>query len=86
MKESKEIKTLFDNPDRNFENQIVEKNMCYRFIRKKFLCIILFLLVFISICELLNTVLMKIDDSSIRSLWTKIFEYDRPIINVTKYT
>jgi len=38
-------------------------NLCIRFIRKKFKCIVIFLLFFIALLEFLNNIVLKIDEN-----------------------
>lgn len=63
-------KTLID-PDRTMN----ENNLCIRFIRKKFKCIIIFLLTIIALSELLNNILSKVDKSFFQNLSNKISNY-----------
>ena len=40
-----------------------EDNLCIRFIRKKFKCIVILLLFLIALIELLNNVILKVDEN-----------------------
>lgn len=53
------------NKESNINQQ---NNVCTRFIRKKFQCIIVFLLFLIALSELLNTFITKFDTTLIQSL------------------
>lgn len=57
----------------NSNESINNDNMCVRFIRKKFKCIIIFLLVVISISELMNNLLLRIDETTMKNLFKNLF-------------
>lgn len=47
-------------------------NILKRFIRKKFRCIMIFLLSFIAVIELMNVILSKLDESDVNTITRKI--------------
>lgn len=51
---------------------IDENNLCVRFIRKKFRCIIIFLLTLIALFELINNIISKMDNDNLHNV-TKLF-------------
>jgi hypothetical protein len=58
-----------ESVDESFKDQ----NICTRFIRKKYRCIIIFLLVIISISELFNNLISRIDKTSFEFLLNQLF-------------
>lgn len=56
-------------------------NICVRFIRKKFQCIIIILLSLISLFELFNSLILKLDEASLSYLIMKLFENNQSIAN-----
>jgi hypothetical protein len=54
-------------------------NICVRFIRKKFQCIIIILLSLISLFELFNSLILKLDEASLSYLIMKLFENNQSI-------
>jgi hypothetical protein len=67
----------------NSNESINNDNMCVRFIRKKFKCIIIFLLVIISISELMNNLLIRIDDTLLKNFITNFFNLNSTRENIT---
>lgn len=43
-------------------------NLCIRFIRKKFKCLVIFILLLITIFELCNTIISKIDETLLKTM------------------
>lgn len=63
-----------DYKNNECENEsIKDRNICTRFIRKKYRCIIIFLLVIISISELFNNLISRIDKASFEFLLNQLF-------------
>lgn len=60
---TKEIKT---------EHHETNDDLCTRFVRKKFKCIMIFFITIISISELLNTIFAKTDLSVLQNFYQKI--------------
>lgn len=60
---------------------IDQNSLCIRFIKKKFKCIVIFILLLIAIFELCNTILSKIDGILLNSLIENISaRFKTPII------
>ena len=60
----------------NFSTPKTDDSRCTRCVRKKFVCIIVFLISIIACCQLLNTILSKIalnDVDNVSQLTTKVF-------------
>ena len=60
----------------NFSTPKTDDSTCTRCVRKKFVCIIVFLIAIIACCQLLNTILSKIslnDVDNVSQLATKLF-------------
>lgn len=45
----------------------IDDNICVRFIRKKFKCIVIFLLFLIALLEFLNNVILRIDENFLKN-------------------
>jgi hypothetical protein len=67
----------------NSNESINNDNICIRFIRKKFKCIIIFLLVIISISELMNNLLIRIDDTLLKNFIKNFFNFNSTQENIT---
>lgn len=63
----------FNHNNINSNESINNDNICIRFIRKKFKCIIIFLLVIISISELMNNLLLRIDETTMKNFIQRFF-------------
>lgn len=68
--------------------QVEDKDdLCTRFIRKKFKCILIFFITIISISELLTTIFSKTDLSVLQNLYQKILSFNTSsLTNFTKTT
>jgi hypothetical protein len=54
------------------EDRDIDDNICVRFIRKKFKCIVIFLLFLITLLEFLNNVILRIDENFLRTFISMI--------------
>jgi hypothetical protein len=57
------INIEMDRISHRYVQENEEDNLCVRFIRKKFKCIVILLLFLITLIELLNNVVLKVDDN-----------------------
>lgn len=53
-----------------------EDNLCIRFIRKKFKCIVILLLFLIALIELLNNVILKVDENLFKTFISYMISND----------
>lgn len=60
--------------DVNTDNKSINNsNICTRFIQKKYKCIIIFLIFIVAFFEILNNILTKIDESTIKIILHNLF-------------